>query len=243
MMKWFLFLAAFLPITPTMTEVVASVSDCSEFLLGGRPPKIPGIIENGAIQNQNRYKPICQTFNNKRRFLTVYDTTNKIPVFSAYKFKKVTAEERPNIPWMVEPQLSGDTDKNMKNYTPKKYDKQAIDGVPQVKNFNRGRWRVVEDRVKSLMEKVCINNGVIEGFVVVGAHPSTNKVLNNRVNIPKMLWSAFYCYNSTENKWLASAYWGNNTDEKEPLSIKTVDQLNTELNKELKTTSVNVFPG
>ncbi|XP_041841866.1 endonuclease domain-containing 1 protein-like [Melanotaenia boesemani] len=126
MMKWFLFLAAFLPITPTMDEVVNSVSVCSEFLLRGRPPQIPGIIENGAIKKQNQYKPICQTFNNKRRFLTVYDTKNKIPVFSAYKFKKITAEKRLEIPWMIEPQLSGDTDKDMKNYKPTNDDKQAI---------------------------------------------------------------------------------------------------------------------
>ncbi|XP_041841950.1 endonuclease domain-containing 1 protein-like [Melanotaenia boesemani] len=110
-----------------MAEVVASVSDCSEFLLGGRPPQIPGIIEGGVIKDQNRYKPICQTFNNTRRFLTVYDTTNKIPVFSAYKFKKIESKKRPKIPWMIEPQLSGDTDKNMKNYKPTKDDKQAID--------------------------------------------------------------------------------------------------------------------
>ncbi|XP_041841949.1 endonuclease domain-containing 1 protein-like [Melanotaenia boesemani] len=285
MMKWFLFLAAFLPITPTMAEVVNSVSNCSEFLLEGSPPQIPGIIENGVIKDQNRYKLICQTFNNKRRFLTVYDTTNKIPVFSAYKFKKITAEERPNIPWMIKSQLSGDAEINMKNYKPTKDDKQATDGcykqnnqgydrghlypvfhgpevddkkstytltnvVPQAKNFNRGRWRVMEARVKNLMEKYCINNSVIEGFVVVGALPSADKfLLRGKVNIPDKLWSAFCCYSSTKNKWLAGAHWDKNTNESEgclPIKrgeLSSVRELNQELNKELKTTSVNVFPG
>jgi len=103
-MRCFLFFAAFLPIVPTVTEVVSTVSDCSEFLLDKTPPRVPGILEKGTIQKQNRYKPICQTFGNKRRFLTLYDIENKIPVFSAYKYRGKKGK-RPNVPWMIEPQV------------------------------------------------------------------------------------------------------------------------------------------
>ncbi|XP_041841794.1 endonuclease domain-containing 1 protein-like [Melanotaenia boesemani] len=282
MMKWFLFLAAFLPITPTMTEVVASVSECSEFLLEGSPPQIPGIIENGAIKNQNRYKPICQTFNNKRRFLTVYDTKNRIPVFSAYKFKEITSKKNPDNDWKIEPQLLVDLKKNMmtedeiyttqainrdyENSDRKGYDRGHLypnshgsedddkestytltNIVPQAKEFNSGSWSKMENCVKCVMEKVCISNGVLEGFVVVGAYPSTNSFLKERVNIPTQLLSAFCCYNSIKKKWLAGAHWAPNTKESGNINIrtKTVEELNKELNKLLSTkaSAFNVFPG
>uniref|UniRef100_A0AAY5KAE8 Uncharacterized protein n=1 Tax=Esox lucius TaxID=8010 RepID=A0AAY5KAE8_ESOLU len=67
-------------------------------------PNIPGILVNGNAQDQNRYKPICQYFNDNYRFATLYDTTNRIPVFSAYKFTgDVKVGKRP--PWMIEPQV------------------------------------------------------------------------------------------------------------------------------------------
>lgn len=38
-------------------------------------------------------------------FATLYDTTNRIPVFSAYKYTGRGNFRRPMIPWMVEPQV------------------------------------------------------------------------------------------------------------------------------------------
>ena len=89
---------------PTATEVVRSVSECAEFFLDGTPPKISGVLEEGDIKDQNRYKAICQTYNNGRRYMTLYDTVKKIPVFSAYKY---TGESQPrdNIKYMGEPQV------------------------------------------------------------------------------------------------------------------------------------------
>ncbi|XP_037615020.1 mucin-2-like isoform X2 [Sebastes umbrosus] len=128
--RYLLPLAAFLfpSIIPTVTEVVKSVSDCDQFLLEETPPQVPGILEGGRILNQNRYKPICQTFDNERRFVTLYDTQNKIPVFSAYKYRGGLGG-RPRNNWKIEPQLEEDDDKNMvvgdRNKTT--YDHQAGD--------------------------------------------------------------------------------------------------------------------
>ncbi|XP_044040062.1 endonuclease domain-containing 1 protein-like isoform X3 [Siniperca chuatsi] len=114
MKTWYLlFLAGFLPIVPTAAEVVGSMSKCTEFLLDGTPPQVPGILEGGNILNQNRYKPICQTFDNKRRFVTLYDIKNKIPVFSAYKYRGYGGGRRPPNNWKIEPQLEKEDDKNM----------------------------------------------------------------------------------------------------------------------------------
>lgn len=99
-----------LVIGPTAPEVVNSMSDCRGFLLEEKPPTIPGVLENGELKGEGRYKIICQTFGEEepeeknRRFLTLYDTTNKIPVFSAYKYREGEGgTKRPS--WMIEPQV------------------------------------------------------------------------------------------------------------------------------------------
>lgn len=90
---------------PTGAEVVDSISDCEEFFLEGIPPEIPGILESGTVTDSNRYKVVCQLFNNKRRFVTLYDINNKIPVFSAYVYRGQTSKGRPNAKWREEPQV------------------------------------------------------------------------------------------------------------------------------------------
>ncbi|XP_039902040.1 endonuclease domain-containing 1 protein-like [Simochromis diagramma] len=111
LLKQLLPLAALLllSIVPTETEVVTSVEDCNEFFLKKTPPNITRILGGGNIKDQNRYKLICQTLNNTRTFVTLYDTQNKIPVFSAAKFNGSTSG-RPQVPWMIEPQLEDPDD-------------------------------------------------------------------------------------------------------------------------------------
>ncbi|KAM9335726.1 endonuclease domain-containing 1 protein-like [Symphorus nematophorus] len=244
------FLAAFLFLTivPTVAEVVNAVADCNQYLLQNKPPELPGILVDGNIQDQNRYKPICQTFDNKPRFLTLYDITNKIPVFSAYKYIGIEDKGRPTGYWKIEPQLEGKPDKNMEDegkgatYTNQAsstdyinsdhYDKGHLNPsthgstdddkestmtltniVPQADDFNQKRWSKMEDCIKCVMDRFCIdNNKKIEGFVVTGAEPGTKK-LNDKVNIPSIVWSGFCCRNPKKNMWIASAHWDNNVRE------------------------------
>ncbi|XP_070786255.1 endonuclease domain-containing 1 protein-like [Enoplosus armatus] len=246
--RWCLLpLAAFLLLSfvPTVAKVVDSMSDCAEFLLEKTPPQVPGILEGGNIKDQNRYKPICQTFKNDKRFVTLYDTQNKIPVFSAYKYRGEQDKGRPRTPWKIEPELeerntnnmrddryihqASDMDyKNVKGYnrghlfpTSHAFDKNdkistftLTNIVPQAVSFNSGSWQKMEKCIKCVLQKYCINNNdVIEGFVVTGAKPSSDNKLNNKINIPSILWSAFCCYSHNMKKWLASAHWGNNIAE------------------------------
>ncbi|XP_035850136.1 endonuclease domain-containing 1 protein-like [Sander lucioperca] len=261
-----------LTIVPTVTEVVRSMSNCPGFLLDETPPNVPGILERGNILDQNRYKPICQTFNNRKSFVTLYDTTNRIPVFSAYKYGEEQGS-RPRAIWKIEPQLEDITDiKSMwatifekqavyDDYTnrinqtfdkghlfPSSYaltenDKQSTftltNIVPQEPTFNQGSWARMEICIKCVLEKYCSNsNRVKEGFLVTGAHPGQNK-MNNKVNIPSKLWSAFCCYSQSEG-WLASAHWGENIPETgvKHLWTKTLADLQNELG-----TNFTVFPG
>uniref|UniRef100_A0A3Q4FZH0 Uncharacterized protein n=1 Tax=Neolamprologus brichardi TaxID=32507 RepID=A0A3Q4FZH0_NEOBR len=270
-------------IVPTETKVVTSITECPDFFLDKTPPNIAGILEKGEIQDQNRYKPICQTFNDKRTFMTLYDTLNKIPLFSAAKYRGGGEGRRPKPNWKIEPQVvftnlnnnlnnaivlesyyptmanekknkneniicnnqAGDQDyRNNPDFDrghlfPSSYGSDQIEKmstftltniVPQQSDFNTGSWNRMENCVKCVLNEYCINNNdKIEGFVVIGALPS-NSNLNNKINIPSVLWSAFCCFSKSQNSWLASAHWGENVaDGPKYLQTQTLTELHRTL--------------
>ncbi|XP_038558248.1 endonuclease domain-containing 1 protein-like isoform X1 [Micropterus salmoides] len=273
MKMWYLLLlAAFLPIVPTVAEVVKSVSDCDQFLFEAKPPRVPGILEGGKILNQTRYKVICQTYKDERKFLTLYDTEYKIPVFSALKYTGAKHKETSDIPWKIEPQLENGKDKNMcdvdqdKTYTNQAGDKDYRNNkrfdrgqlirsshgsqisdknstftltniVPQAKSFNQKSWKRIEKRAKHVVDDYCTdNNGVTEAYVVTGAIPNdNNNKLNNRVNIPSKLWSAFCCYSPKVKILITMAYWADNSPETKYVPTNTLAELKQEL-------GIDVFP-
>uniref|UniRef100_A0A8C5AJS7 Endonuclease domain-containing 1 protein n=1 Tax=Gadus morhua TaxID=8049 RepID=A0A8C5AJS7_GADMO len=219
------------------TEVVRSVRDCAQFFLGGTPPEIPGVLKGGDIVIEARYKPICQTYRDCRRFMTLYDTVNKIPVFSAYRYKGHTGGTLTRTPtWMGEPQYVTkivavvDNDKYASNEDYRiekkngKYDRGHLfpnahasdeihqvstytltNVVPQEKTFNSQSWGKMEEQVKALMDELCSSN--VAG---AGASQSSAKTLNNRVDIPQTLWTAFCCFNRFKKIWFAYAHFGDN---------------------------------
>lgn len=75
---------AFLLVTMAMTDVQGTVEkelspECREFLYMGTPPVG---LEDHSLQK------ICQRYNNKPRYVTLYDTANHVPIYSAYTFKR-----------------------------------------------------------------------------------------------------------------------------------------------------------
>uniref|UniRef100_A0A8C6KA25 Uncharacterized protein n=1 Tax=Nothobranchius furzeri TaxID=105023 RepID=A0A8C6KA25_NOTFU len=251
-----------LPI-PTLTEVVKSVSECDQFLLGQTPPHVPGILEGGRILDQNRYKLICQTYNNKPRFVTLYDVSNKIPVFSAYKYVGEKDRKRPKKYSLLSDcsLRSVSVHKETSNGTfdrghifPSSYGSTTEDKkstftltnvVPQAESFNKGSWNRMERCTKCVMEKYCTNSsGAPEGFGLTGSQPSFNNTLNNRINIPSTLWSAFCCYSTITRTWIASAHWGDNVPDgsrKKHLETKTLAELQNRL--WAADSEFQVFPG
>lgn len=87
-----------------MTEVVDSFSNCSEHFFNKQPPFA---VNASCSEGKENYKMICQRYKNRYRFATLYDTTHRIPVFSAYKY--TGTGDRLNLqdihPMMVEPQV------------------------------------------------------------------------------------------------------------------------------------------
>ncbi|XP_035806173.1 endonuclease domain-containing 1 protein isoform X1 [Amphiprion ocellaris] len=83
--------------------VSASVSnnfkDCGHFFYMQTPP--------AGIRGTN-LKRICQKYADKLRYATLYDASRRLPVYSAYIFKKSDGRRRMDTPWMYEPQLASD---------------------------------------------------------------------------------------------------------------------------------------
>ncbi|XP_029610694.1 uncharacterized protein LOC115194912 [Salmo trutta] len=224
-----LLLLSLLP--PALSHVVERFDPlCQKFFMKGTTPNLPGILIGGKVEDQNRYKLICQLFNNAYRFATLYDTFNKIPVFSAYTFTGASTDCRPkHQPWMIEPQLNGETN------NPE---------MQKVVSFNGGSWREMEENVRGKLNTDCINNnGKIKAYVVTGAVPSSSNTLNNRVNIPDLMWTAYCCYNSEKDKWMTKAHWGENQneDKKKTLPSHTLSELYDMLDRHYGG-AVQVFP-
>ncbi|XP_042572876.1 endonuclease domain-containing 1 protein-like [Cyprinus carpio] len=70
-------------------------SECGQFFANGKSP---------TRFNESQYKQICQTLNNDFYYATFYDTHNKIPVYSAYKFEGIMGCTRIES-WYIEPQI------------------------------------------------------------------------------------------------------------------------------------------
>lgn len=83
-------------ISATVVQDFNHVERCKDSLYMGTPPR--GIIES-------KLKKICQRYADKPRYVTLYDPQKRIPVYSAYTFKKTEGDRRVDYPWMYEPQV------------------------------------------------------------------------------------------------------------------------------------------
>ncbi|KAL7841535.1 hypothetical protein SRHO_G00252260 [Serrasalmus rhombeus] len=86
---------------------VTSFTRCPQFFVGGIPPTV---LEDKT--DNNRYEQICQCLLDQNQkleyfYATLYDTRNKIPVYSAYEFRRADLDRDDR--WYVEPQLDGGT--------------------------------------------------------------------------------------------------------------------------------------
>ncbi|XP_029382817.1 endonuclease domain-containing 1 protein-like [Echeneis naucrates] len=88
------------------TTVSNSFKDCSHFFYMQTPP--------AGIRGTS-LRRICQKYADKLRYATLYDSSHRLPLYSAYIFKKSDGKRRMDTPWMYEPQLlSEDESGNMR---------------------------------------------------------------------------------------------------------------------------------
>ncbi|KAL7858863.1 hypothetical protein AOLI_G00189650 [Acnodon oligacanthus] len=125
-------------------EVVKNFKEhaCKEFFLDGEPPEFQTNGIASLVPEEGRYVQICQRYNNKYHYATLYDTAEKIPVYSAYRYERRTKcnVKRPTIPWKIEPQLEDNnygaemaSEKNVR-----KNDRQTYESDYEGTGYNRG---------------------------------------------------------------------------------------------------------
>lgn len=78
------------------TSVASTFRDCSHFFYLQTPP---------VGMTGSSLRRICQRYANKARFATLYDGARRLPLYSAYIFKKTDGKRRMDTPWMYEPQV------------------------------------------------------------------------------------------------------------------------------------------
>ncbi|XP_048051482.1 endonuclease domain-containing 1 protein-like [Megalobrama amblycephala] len=230
---------------------------CGQFFAGGKSP---------TTFTGSQYEQICQTLNGVAHYATYYDTKNRIPVYSAYRFEKKMGCTRLDK-WHIEPQLdktppnmafediwgerqalNGDYVKSgyHKGHLAPVYQAQSQDcsdatftltnAAPQNPSFNSGQWRVLEENMAGELSEQCKKLSV---FIVTGVVPGTKKTKNERVNVPSHFWTAYCCLDNNKKCQFSRGFIGVN-ENITPQNI-TVNDLETELAKLYKVKSFEVF--
>nr|XP_023666610.1 endonuclease domain-containing 1 protein-like [Paramormyrops kingsleyae] len=108
--------------------------------------------------------------------------------------------------------------------------------VPQYNKFNSVQWCCMEKEVTKLISEQCEKS---EAYVVTGAVPGSGK-LNNKVNIPELMWTAFCCKDKNSASMVGLAYYGENKEASvvEPVSVQELENYLKQ-----KYGDINVFNG
>ncbi|KAI4898367.1 hypothetical protein NFI96_012382 [Prochilodus magdalenae] len=117
----FAFLLAGLPVRATVEPTLSP--ECRDFLYLGTAPV--GLEDHSLVK-------ICQHYNNKPRYVTLYNTKDHVPVYSAYTFKRSDGEKKVDVPWMYEPQLSTSSDTGEMQQFPRGYMHQNFEDAQAV---------------------------------------------------------------------------------------------------------------
>lgn len=92
----------FLPVlSATVVDDFNHIERCKNSLYMGTAPR--------GIMNP-KLKKICQRYGDLPRYVTLYNPDTRIPVYSAYTFKKTDRSTHVDYPWMYEPQVRAGPD-------------------------------------------------------------------------------------------------------------------------------------
>ncbi|TNN40246.1 Endonuclease domain-containing 1 protein [Liparis tanakae] len=82
-------------------SVSSSFKGCSHFFYMQTPP---AGMEGADLRR------VCQKYSDKLRYATLYDGSRRLPLYSAYIFRKSDGKRTVDTPWMYEPQLVSDNE-------------------------------------------------------------------------------------------------------------------------------------
>ena len=95
-----LFLVFCFHVVAVRSEVVDDFSNCNQYFYKTIPPRIEGYF-------REEPKRICQKFNDEYHYATLYSTTLRIPVFTAYTLPAPCPgnQDDRRKTWFIEPQV------------------------------------------------------------------------------------------------------------------------------------------
>uniref|UniRef100_A0A8C5TJN6 ENDD1 protein n=1 Tax=Malurus cyaneus samueli TaxID=2593467 RepID=A0A8C5TJN6_9PASS len=225
------------------SEVVTDFTSCPQFFY-------EGITPNEAFAPNNSAK-ICQRYNDQYHFATLYDRTNRIPVYSAYIYQP--GHGPPPHPWFfVEPQLIGKTDlTEMKRESvliaEHKFTLEQIKESQAVVEDYDGLISLVRGHLSpsghqttkdSKMATFTLTNivpqdGTSEGctttYVITGAVPGDIYIAGGRVNKPSHIWSAACCVMGEGSLKAWAAIAKNDENQVRPVTLGELEDRLTEL--------------
>uniref|UniRef100_A0A667ZM57 Uncharacterized protein n=1 Tax=Myripristis murdjan TaxID=586833 RepID=A0A667ZM57_9TELE len=211
---------------------VTTFANCTNFFFNGISPT--------TFPNNNHYKEICQCLPNQPvyYYATLYDTANRIPVYSAYQFHH--GNNRRQTTWYIEPQGITHQATN-DDYKKSGYDKGHLypvrhtstpdqmeatftltNAAPQNLTFNRGNWSQHEDQLVDILKK-CRS-----AFVVTGVVPGA-RTINNRVRVAAYYWSAYCCNNGMTLR--SGGFIGPKKGKVESMTVKNLEAMLKSVNQ------------
>ncbi|XP_056126171.1 endonuclease domain-containing 1 protein [Rhinichthys klamathensis goyatoka] len=250
----------------TLSEVVDDFSKCNQFFFNFKPPIF-------TPANGNKVQHICQCLWNDKKepiflYATLYSTTWKIPVYSAYVFGS------PNIgrcdAWYIEPQLDGKTKPNCmqpKGYVRTIGTNQALKSDYEDSGFDKGHLYPVlhtNNHLSMLATSTLTNaapqdpdfnqgswlqheRAVIKdlqscdkAYVVTGVVPDLDhEKIYDKITVSKYYWRATYCQKGNQLDVLKGYYGPDNNGKVQQI---TIEELEEWLKKLKEPITIKIFP-
>ncbi|KAL2092843.1 hypothetical protein ACEWY4_012641 [Coilia grayii] len=249
-------------------EVVTTfLASCPDFFIKDQnaQPVTPTVLSGP------QYRHICQRYRNSYRFATLYDSQNKIPVYSAYQHTIYQPYKRRS--WMVEPQLDGHTGREMttegsaggpvggnqavnSDYTAP-YQRGhlyprchtcALDQEQSTFTLTNAAPQTSKDNIQWYHQVEKLEQAVTAGcnqntaYVVTGVTPGVVQV-GNGVNVPSHYWSAYCCRDiNNQNRFISQGYMLQMVGNGGAVANQpTVSALNTDLARKYGVPTFRVF--
>ncbi|XP_051999659.1 endonuclease domain-containing 1 protein [Xyrauchen texanus] len=232
----------------TMSEVVQDFTLCKKFFFNEQPP----LFTPQSISVRH----ICQCIwdNNKGKiyaYATLYSTTWKIPIYSAYVFGSKTIGRADA--WYIEPQLDQDPEACMRTQGQNTDigKNQALNRDYENSGYNKGQLypMIHTDNHVSMLATSTLTNAApqdpnfnqkywldhekdvakdlktcTKAYVVAGVVPDQNKWVNSKVKVSKYYWRATCCQN--QNGFIGKGYYGpNNNGKVEEVTIPKLQEI------------------
>ncbi|XP_065110345.1 endonuclease domain-containing 1 protein-like [Paramisgurnus dabryanus] len=218
-----------------------------------------------------RYTQICQTLYDTQYYATLYDTTNKIPVYSAYVFEGWMDCRRKSY-WYIEPQLEDNNQGiNMERwdrwvtYQASNEDYRTVSNIfdkghlaPVYQANSQGCSDATFTLTNAAPQYRSFNRGqwkkvendmasTVEGrcedstAFIVTGVVPGNNVINNRVSVPSHFWTAYCCKELITNRLISGGVIGVNSEDNVTPHQRSVKRLERRLKYLYNVQSFSLF--